>query len=318
MVGFKAQLRVDVSRFVVYSSQFIVHSSFNSQSKVHNPHIFTHRLRLTVYVFQLTVHPSVSTSQTSCSLSTISNTQITSWSISINSQFTNPKFETPTKIRRNIPFPRSSSLQHSQHPRIQSKTSVWQVHIQRPQSKLLILIAYNQKEQALPTSPFRSALLTITCTFRATWQQPTDTSSWPPQPNLRQQKAICRPTMRKCLWNSDDHEKLLLTNTNTWQVLTVRRSRLIAPRTLSDMPSSPWEQKQSRRTRVLVLDCSRLRQTTAQIHIQTHAHILQVTTMTDPNFAIASRNDKHYPNDQQRQWLCGFSLHHRTSPGVSS
>ena len=37
MVSFKAQLRVDGSRFVVYSSQFIVHSSFNSQSKVHNP-----------------------------------------------------------------------------------------------------------------------------------------------------------------------------------------------------------------------------------------------------------------------------------------
>ena len=78
MVSFKAQLRVDVSRFVVYSSQFIVHSSFNSQSKVHNPQIFTHRLRLTFDVSQLTVHPSVSPSQTSCSQCTISNTQITS------------------------------------------------------------------------------------------------------------------------------------------------------------------------------------------------------------------------------------------------
>ena len=83
-------------------------------------------------------------------------------------------FETPTKIQRSIPSPRSSSLQHSQHTRFQSKTSVRQLHIQRPQSKLLILIAYNQKEQALPTSPFRSALLTITCTFSASWQQPTD------------------------------------------------------------------------------------------------------------------------------------------------
>ena len=297
MISFKAQLRVDVSRFVDYISQFIVHSSFNSQSMVHNPQIFTHRLRLTVYVSQLTVHPSVSTSQTSCSQCTISNT--------------------PTKIQRSIPSPRSSSLQHSQHPRFQSKTSVRQLHIQRPQSKLLILIAYNQKEQALPTAPLRSALLTITCTFSASWQQPTDTSSWPPQPNLRQQKAIWCPTMQICHWNSDDHEKLILTNTNLWQVLTTRRSRLIAPRTLSDMPSSPWEQKQSRRTRVLVLDCLRLRQTTAQLRIQTHAHILQVATVADPNSAIPSRNEKHYPNDQQKQWLCGVSLHHRTSSGVS-
>ena len=316
MASFKAQLRVDVSQFVVYSSQFTVHSFFNSQFMVHNPQIFTHRLRLTVYVSQLTVHPSVSTSQTSCSQCTISNTQITSWSISVNSQFTNPQFETPTKIQRNIPSPRSSNLQHSQHPRFQSKTSVRQLHIQRPQSKLLILIAYNQKEQALPTAPLRSALLTITCTFSASWQQPTDTSSWPPQPNLRQQKAICRPTMRICHWNSDDHEKLILTNTNLWQVLTTRRSRLIAPRTLSDMASSPWEQKLSRRTRALVLDCLRLRQTTAQIRIQTHAHILQVTTMTDPNFAIASRNEKHYANEKQKLWLCGLSFHQRTSPGV--
>ena len=142
MISFKAQLRVDVSRFVVYISQFIVHSSFNSQSKVHNPQIFAHRLRLTVYVSQLTVHPSVSTSQTSCSQCTISNTQITSWSISVNSQFTNPQFETPTKIQRNIPSPRSSSLQHSQHPRFQSKTSVRQLHIQRPQSKTVDIACF--------------------------------------------------------------------------------------------------------------------------------------------------------------------------------
>ena len=81
MARFKAQLRVDISRFVVYRSQFIVHCVFNSQSMVQNPQIFTHRLRLTVYVSQLTLHPSVSTSQTSCSQCTISNTQITSWSI---------------------------------------------------------------------------------------------------------------------------------------------------------------------------------------------------------------------------------------------
>ena len=157
----------------------------------------------------------MSTSQTSCSPCTISNTQITSWSISVNSQFTNPQFETPTKTQRNIPSPRSSSLQHSQHPRFQSTTSVRQLHIQRPQSKLLILIAYNQKEQALPTAPLRNALLEITCTFSASWQQPTDTSSWPPQPNLRQQKAIWRPTMRICHWNSDDHESIDYTQIKT-------------------------------------------------------------------------------------------------------